>query len=113
MRRCLDRVLNMHAAIKTIEDTLLIRRLQTREFAHDGTAAERVAAIQEDISSLERGLRLLEAVRDQKSEVRDQSEISNPQPGSAGTLRPGESEIENAENAQGKAIPAEIVPEAV
>lgn len=49
----------MNAAIECIEDTLLIRRLQAREFSHDGATAERTAAINEDIASLERGLRLL------------------------------------------------------
>ena len=49
----------MNAAIKCIEDTLLIRRLQAREFSHDGSAAERTAAINEDIASLEWGLKIL------------------------------------------------------
>ena len=51
----------MHAAIKCIEDTLWIRRLQAREFSHDGATAERTAAINEDIASLERGLKTLKA----------------------------------------------------
>ena len=33
----------MNAAIKCIEDTLLIRRLQAREFQGDGAACERLA----------------------------------------------------------------------
>jgi len=69
----------MHAAIKTLEDTLLIRRLQARQLGlpsvgleHSKWNDERLAAIHEDIASLERGLRLLEAARDQKSEVSGQ-----------------------------------------
>lgn len=48
----------MHAAIKCIEDTLLIRRLQARELGYDSDK-DRQSAIMEDIASLERGLRLL------------------------------------------------------
>ncbi|MCX6994143.1 MAG: hypothetical protein NT011_13515 [Kiritimatiellaeota bacterium] len=51
----------MHAAIKCIEDTLLIRRLQAREFSHETDGVERIVAIHEDIASLERGLQALEA----------------------------------------------------
>jgi len=51
----------MHAAIKSIEDTLLIRRLQAREFAHEKDGVERISATQKDIASLERGLQVLKA----------------------------------------------------
>jgi len=49
----------MHAAIKVLEETLLIRRLQARELAggHDNDA--RLAALREDIAGLERGLKIL------------------------------------------------------
>ena len=51
----------MHAAIKTLEDTLLIRRLQARDLGHERENAERIAVINEDIASLERGLSALKA----------------------------------------------------
>jgi len=50
----------MHAAIKTLEDTLLIRRLQARELGFD-KETDRHAAIMQDIESLERGLKTLKA----------------------------------------------------
>lgn len=58
----------MHAAIKCIEDTLLIRRLQARDLGRAGENAGeraanqgRLAALHEDIDSLERGLSALKA----------------------------------------------------
>ena len=85
----------MHAAIKVLEDTLLIRRLQAREFSHDGTAIERVAAINGDIASLERGLKILLEANDQKSEVRGQnSGPSSVSPGSPTIGDPGQNRPE-------------------
>jgi hypothetical protein len=49
----------MYAAIKTLSDTLLIRRLQARELEREGTAPERVAELNGDIESLEKGLAAL------------------------------------------------------
>jgi hypothetical protein len=53
----------MHAAIKALDDTLLIRRLQERELTHEGGQdPERLLALRDDIASLERGLKILNAV---------------------------------------------------
>jgi len=51
----------MHAAIKCLEDNLIIRRLQEREFEGGHGNAERLAALRNDIASLERGLKTLKA----------------------------------------------------
>lgn len=66
----------MFAAIKTLEDMLFIRRLQARELEHEGVAAdpERLTILNRDVASLERGLRLLEATRGQRSAVSGQQE---------------------------------------
>jgi len=93
----------MHTAIKTLEDTLFIRRLQERQLCHEKESAERIAAVQEDIASLERGLRLLEAARDQRSEVSDQK--SGP---SSGVCRPA-----SAPKCPTIGDPAQNPPEAV
>ena len=50
----------MHAAIKCLEDTLLIRRLQAREMGYDKDG-DRQTAIIRDIESLARGLSALKA----------------------------------------------------
>ena len=51
----------MYAAIKVLEDTLLIRRLQAREFEGGHGNEGRLVAVRADIASLERGLSALKA----------------------------------------------------
>ena len=50
----------MYAAIKALEDTLFIRRLQAKELAYDSDK-DRHTAIMRDIASLEKGLLALQA----------------------------------------------------
>ena len=85
----------MYAAIKILDDMLLLRRLQARELSHDDNAAERAAVLNRDIASLERGLRLL---------------IEASAPPSAHGLRPTVNGL--PQNAPQKAIPAQKQPEA-
>lgn len=66
----------MKAAIQCLENTLLIRRLQAREFSHEKDGTERIAAINEDIASLERGLQALQTDGKQKTPDSDRMLIA-------------------------------------
>lgn len=84
----------MHAAIKSIEDTLLIRRLQERQLCHEKDSSERIMAIQKDIASLERGLKLLISAPVSPSAQGPQSTVNGSAPGSPTFADPGQNERE-------------------
>lgn len=67
----------MNAAIKCLEDNLIIRRLQAREFEGGHGSSERLAALRNDIASLERGLSTLSGEREASS---GQQEKKNEEP---------------------------------
>jgi hypothetical protein len=106
----------MYAAIKTLEDTLLIRRLQARELVHEGGQdPERLAALNTDIAGLEKGLKMLTEADDGR-QTTDGGPENQSLESAIGNLarRPCQTsrKSEIPQNAPQRAIPAQNRPEA-